>query len=66
MFGWFKPKKKEFAFTAWVRAKGGRKVKIGVPVGMTVGELEDILHERYWSPPSFPSEAARKQLEGKS
>ena len=38
-----------FAFTTWINAKDGRRIKIGVPVGMTVGELEDQLHEHYWS-----------------
>lgn len=39
-----------YAFTMWITAKNGRRFNIGVPAGMTVGELEDQLHERYWSP----------------
>jgi hypothetical protein len=38
-----------YAFTTWVTARDGRRVKIGVPAGMSVGELEDQLHDRYWS-----------------
>ena len=38
------------AFTMWVKTWDDRRVKINVPVGMTLGELEDQLHERYWTP----------------
>ena len=38
------------AFTMWVKTWDNRRVKINVPVGMTLGELEDQLHERCWTP----------------
>ena len=37
-----------YAFTTWITARDGRRVKIGVPLGLSVGELEDQLHDRYW------------------
>jgi len=39
------------AFTLNLNVPGRGRVTIAVPVGMTVGQLEDILHDRYrgWS-----------------
>lgn len=53
---WRPAEERGFAFTMRITAHDGRRVKIGVPVGMTVGELEDELHERYWSPRSESKE----------
>jgi len=49
-----------YAFTMWITARDGRRVKIGVPVGMTVGELEDRLHDRYWSESNTHNQEADK------
>lgn len=57
MIEWLKRIEQSYAFTMWITARDGRRVKIGVPVGMTVGELEDQLHERYW----FPNTQSREQ-----
>ena len=46
-------KRLPYAFTTWITARDGRRVRIGVPVGMTVGDLENQLHERYWSAPDL-------------
>ena len=49
MLRWIKKNKERlYAFNMWITANDGRRVKIVVPVGMTVGELEDQLHDRYW------------------
>jgi hypothetical protein len=53
---WRPSEDRGFAFTVWIKANDGRRVKIGVPVGMTVDELEGHLHERYWSPPDKSKE----------
>ena len=43
----FKKPDRFYAFTMWITAPGRGKIKLGIPVGMTVGELEDHLHENY-------------------
>ena len=40
-----------YALETWITAHDGRRVKIGIPVGMRLGDVEDQLHERYWTPP---------------
>ena len=40
-----------YAVETWITAHDGRRVKIGIPVGMRLGDVEDQLHERYWTPP---------------
>jgi hypothetical protein len=49
---WFKAKpQKPYAFTMWIRVPSRERIKIGVPIGITLGELEDQLYEKYpgWS-----------------
>ena len=43
-----------WATTFWTTTHDGRKVKIGIPVGITLGQVEDQMHDRYWSKPVDP------------
>lgn len=50
----------DFAVKIWITAHDGRRVKIGIPVGMKLSDVEDQLHERYWSPQDSDTTAEKE------